>query len=322
MTSKVGQLKPFYLEEKKEGPNQTVSDATFTKWQGSILANIRKEDKWSPLVSTTWGSKRTPNRGFTSDTAASEAQQVDLMLAYLAQYAPSVLYRDITQRSTSLSSVWSLIRQWAGLKSSGCKHHTYYQLKENYEKDGDVSTNDFFFALRNAKEDCLLLSNASGGTVKFRGALPLTNEDLTPTLESDVVVDWLHAIGGSKLVGHVFRTFSKELESETLSDIRQRISECLPSLLSESEIQADLKKVQISANRPTRGGYGSKQQFKQRRSFQNKRPDKCSICSRNKPHLAHSHSVAFCPQLTSTDRKLITRYAAADDVLCNNTLED
>ena len=162
------------------------------------------------------------------------------MLAYLAQYAPSVLYRDITIRSTSLDSVWTTIRQWAGLKASGCKHYTYYQLRESFDRNGDLSPNDFFFALRNGKEDCLLLSRTNGGTVRFNGEIPATDEDLTPTLESDVVLDWLHALGGSKLVDHVFRMFSKELETESLSDIRQRISECLSSLLSESEIQAEL----------------------------------------------------------------------------------
>ena len=134
----------------------------------------------------------------------ADAKQVDPMLAYLAQYAPGVLYGDITQRATSLASVWEVIRQWAGLKSSGSKHYTYYQLKETYDRKEDLSYNDFFFALRNAKEDCLLLSGDNGGKVKFNGALPTADEDLTPTLESDIVLDWLHALGGLKLFDHIF----------------------------------------------------------------------------------------------------------------------
>ena len=250
MATKVGHLKPFYIEDKKEGPAQTITDATFTKWQGCILSNIRKEEKWAPFVTTEWGTNKVQNRGFNSDTAVADAQQVDLMLAYVAQYAPSVLYRDITQRSISLSSVWAVIRQWAGLKASGCKLYTYYQLKENFDRNGDLTYNDFFFALRNAKEDCLLLSRANGGKVKFNGTVPNTDEDLTPTLESDVVLDWLHALGGSKLADHVFRIFSKELETETLADIKQRVSECLPALLSESELNAELKRASISFNKP------------------------------------------------------------------------
>ena len=276
MASKVGQLKPFYLEEKKEGPSQSISDATFTKWQGSILSNIRKEDKWTPFISRTWSHKKEPNRGFTSNTAEADSKQVDLMLAYIAQYAPSVLYRDITQRSTSLESVWTVIRQWAGLKSSGCKHYTYYQLKENYEKDGDVSHNDFFFSLRNAKEDCLLLARENGGKVKFNGTIPTDDEDLTPTLESDIVIDWLHAIGGSKLVDHVFRAFSKELETESLSDIRQRIAECLPSLLTESDIHAELKRASISESnntfrKPNNTRNTFRRPYQRNKTFQNRK---------------------------------------------------
>ena len=52
MTSKIGHLKPFMIEEKKEGPNRTVSEATANKWQGCILANIKKEEKWLPYLNT------------------------------------------------------------------------------------------------------------------------------------------------------------------------------------------------------------------------------------------------------------------------------
>ena len=171
MSTKVGQLKPFFLEEKKEGPLQTVSEATFSKWQGSIQANVRKEEKWAPLLTKRWEPKKVNKRGLSGSTADDDLLQIDLMLAYIAQYAPNALYRDITLRATSVSNVWTLIRQWAGLKSSGCKQHVYFQLKQNFEPNGDITPNDFFFALRNAKEDCLLLSAASGGKVTFHGTL-------------------------------------------------------------------------------------------------------------------------------------------------------
>ena len=55
--SKVGQLKPFMIEEKKDGPNNTVSEVTANKWQGCMLANIKKEANWLPLISLTWSPK-------------------------------------------------------------------------------------------------------------------------------------------------------------------------------------------------------------------------------------------------------------------------
>ena len=81
-----------------------------------------------------------------------------------------------------------------------------------------------------------MLSAASGGKVAFKGKIPDEDEDLIPTLESDVVLDWLDALRGSKLVHHVFRVFSKELEAESLANLRQAISDnhenCCQKLIS------------------------------------------------------------------------------------------
>ena len=187
MASKVGQLKPFMLEEKKEGASRTVSETTVNKWKGCILANIKKEDKWIPFVTKKWKPKKISNRGLEGNSAAADSLQIDTLLEYVSQYAPNALYRDITQRSTSLDDVWLLIRNWAGLKSSGCKQQTYYAIKHSFDSTGDLTPTDFFFTLRNAKEDCLLLSTTNGGKISFKGQIPLEDEDLTPTIESDIV---------------------------------------------------------------------------------------------------------------------------------------
>jgi hypothetical protein len=193
-SSKVGQLKPFMIEEKKEGPTRSVSEITANKWQGCMVANIKKEEKWVPLMTKTWQPKKTANRGLAGATAADDSTQVDQMLEYVSQYAPNALYRDITLRATSLAAVWTLVRDWAGLKTSGCKQHTYFTVKHSYDSNSDLTPTDFFFSLRNAKDDCLLLSAAHGGNVKFHGSVPTDDEDLTPTLESDVVLDWLDSL--------------------------------------------------------------------------------------------------------------------------------
>jgi hypothetical protein len=216
MTTKVGQLKPFMIEEKKEGPNRSVSEVTANKWQGCITANLKKEEKWVPLLSKEWKPKKVTNRGLAEPDSAATCAQIDMMLEYVSQYAPNALYRDITLRATSLTAVWILVRNWAGLKTSGCKQQTYYTVKNSYDPNGDLTPTDFYFSLRNAKEDCLLLSAAHGGKVSFHGNIPESDEDLTPTLESDVVLDWLDSLGKSKLVDQTFRVFAKELETYTL----------------------------------------------------------------------------------------------------------
>ena len=79
-SSKVGQLKPFMIEEKKEGPNNVMSEVTANKLKGCMLANIRKEEKWAPLISKTWHPKKTAHRGFQGSDAANNSNLVDAML--------------------------------------------------------------------------------------------------------------------------------------------------------------------------------------------------------------------------------------------------
>ena len=140
-----------------------------------------------------------------------------------------------------------LIRDLARLKTVGCYNQIYFKTKQGFSpNDADQSPVDFFFKLRNAKEDCLLCSATSGGAITFKGAIPVADEELTATMESDVTADWLEAIGGSTLREHVFRVFSKDLESVTLSDLRQRITDNLANLKREAQQNTDLGRVEVS----------------------------------------------------------------------------
>ena len=324
MSSKIGQLKPFMIEEKKEGPSRSVSEVTANKWQGCMLANIKKEEKWSPLIGKTWGLKKTANRGLAGATADADCAQIDMMLEYVSQYAPNALYRDITLRATSLTAVWTLVRNWAGLKTSGCKQHTYFTVKQSFDPNGDLTPTDFFFSLRNAKEDCLLLSSAHGGKVKFHGTVPAEDEDLTPTLESDIVLDWLECLGKTQLVEHTFRVFAKELETESLADLRQRISDNLSSLMAEADQQAEISRAFVPQKSFSRQGY---QPTRRNNPSNTARPNQprysqppaptptqpptsitpCKLCLATKPNVAHTHSIATCSQLNLQERKQVTR---------------
>ena len=48
-------------------------------------------------------------------------------------------------------------------------------------------------------EDSLLKTRANGGTVTYQGDYPTEDEELSPTMESLVVSDWLHTLGGAPL---------------------------------------------------------------------------------------------------------------------------
>ena len=95
LASKVGVLKPFRIEDRKDANNR-VSETTANKWKGSVLQNIRKEPRWNPLLDLTWRPKKIPNRGpeprpaaegpppVPAVPAAEVAADVDSMLEYIS----------------------------------------------------------------------------------------------------------------------------------------------------------------------------------------------------------------------------------------------
>ena len=72
------------------------------------------------------------------------------------------------------------------------------------------------------------------------------NEDLTPCSRSDVVLDWLDTIGGTTLIHHVFRSFSKDLVTETLFNIKKRIVYNIKTLMMEAENTSEAHQMRIN----------------------------------------------------------------------------
>ena len=253
MAEKIGSMKPKPIEDFKVGPYDKITEAQFDRWQGVLLSNVRKHDKWAPLIAKQWNKKSTVNRGIVNNdaqgqTPAVQAGHIDSLLQYISHYGPAVLQREIQSRCLSLDNVWKLIRTWAGIKSTGITHQAYYQAKKSYDPT-TISYTDFYYKLMNAKEDCLLRAN---GEVKYEGEIPQADEEFTACNKSDVVLDWLDCVGGAALVDHVFRVFAKDLCNETLHDIRQRIIDNIETLIMEAENTAEARNVKISrASLPT-----------------------------------------------------------------------
>ena len=149
------------------------------------------------------------------------------------------------------------------------------------------------------------------------------------------MLDWMDALGGVKLVDHTFRVFSKELETESLADLRQRISDNLPSLTSEAE--AEINRAFVPPKPPFRSGQFNNKPFGQRKSpppqqfqpFQSARPSPqprppppqqnpsllppCKLCATTKPDVAHTHGIGTCFQLYGTKKRQVTRAVHTDD---------
>ena len=93
----------------------------------------------------------------------------------------------------------------------------------------------------------MLKSAANGRKITFRGTIPAQNEKLAPTIENNMVTHWLDAMVGADLLEHVFRTLMKDLETETLVDLRQHISESLEHLWKEAIQLATTNWIQVQS---------------------------------------------------------------------------
>jgi hypothetical protein len=182
------------------------------------------------------------------------------------------------------------------------------------------------------KEECLI-SSSSG--IKFKGKALDEDEELTACIESDIVLDWLTAIRGSLLVEHTFRVFSKELETTSLSDLQERISDNLPTLLSESDdsnqatinrsftglsIKNKSMRNSRQANRSVRSDRSNRfDRFPRQNSAFPKSPARqprtslssqgapCQLCKAKGRPQATNHGIGDCFLLSLDDRKAIIK---------------
>ena len=219
MANKTPSNKPFYLVSRKAGPKNSVSETDICQFVQIVTENLRLNPAWKPFANNakTWEPRRVTNRGFTGTDAVDEAEAVSGMLNYIASYAPPHLLREITERCTSLPAVWSLLRKWAGIQPTGLKILEYSRLQQAWDPNGDMNASEFFYAMLDTMQDVLLLKD---GKVKYEDKALNADEDMTPTLRSSVVKDWIIALGGQALFEHVCRTYTKDLETSTLSDIQ------------------------------------------------------------------------------------------------------
>ena len=109
----------------------------------------------------------------------------------------------------------------------------YYKTKNSYLKiDKEETKQEFYYRLRDAMEDTLILGKDN---ITDDGKVVTEDEDMTPTVKSMVVLDWLDAIGGPPLVEHVHRVYAKELETNTLASLQSRIWKNMTALMREVE---------------------------------------------------------------------------------------
>ena len=232
-------VKLFNLEDRKNTTG-SITEVDIFQWKNTLLDNLRREPEFAEHCkeNSKWEFEKTVNRGFEDEVngdgrGKQKADQVTSMLTKIASYAPKSIVREITRRTKCLADIWNIARDWAGIQSSGSKHLEYYKIKMSYLKvDKEESKQEFYYRLRDAMEDTLIMRKDN---MTDDGEIVTEDEDMTPTVKSMVVLDWLDAIGGPPLVEHVHRVYAKELETTTLASIQTRIWKNMTSLMREIE---------------------------------------------------------------------------------------
>ena len=348
-------VKLFNLEDRKNQSGTAITEVDIFQWKNTLLDNLKREPDFVDHCKETskWDVEKVSKRGFV-DTVAGDgsaekkAEQVHSMLTKIASYAPKTIVREITRRTKCLADVWNIARDWAGLQSSGSKHLDYYKTKMSYLKvDKEETKQEFFYRLRDAMEDTLILKTDN---IKDEGEMVNVDEDMTPTVKSLVVLDWLDAIGGPALVEHVHRVYAKELETVTLSSLQTRIWKNLDSLMKEidsGDIADEAKVFQMNAKDEAsyrqvgnfrgrgRGNFGRQpdrssnfKPFQQRsrggsqaqmrggfRGQNQNRSSFCKLCKASGSPNFKSHDISECWLLDERDRSNITKAHAKAQAL-------
>ena len=102
---------------------------SFENWRQNLVYTLSLDSKFTPFLAdgTTWGKKTKTQhlRGLTDDgetaplskrrTARQKVNFLELMLGQIANYCPIISRNTLVKNSTSIQSVWNMIRAHFGL---------------------------------------------------------------------------------------------------------------------------------------------------------------------------------------------------------------
>ena len=156
-------------------------------------------------------------------------------MVQIANFCPVISRNTIAKNSTSVKSIWQVIRAHYGFQSTGAHFLDFASIK----LDVDERPEDLFQRLMSFIEDNLLIANSS---ITHHGDVITADEELSPTLENLVVLTRLRLIHPD-LAGLVKQRYGTELRSRTLAPLKPEISQALDSLREEIRSSADSKVV-------------------------------------------------------------------------------
>ena len=285
-----------------------VSQTDLVMWQSTLWDFLKSTPKYKSLLKKdlTWTTDEATNRGFVNDegaenpklTAADKSDLLDSILLKIGTYGPKSAFIDITQRSTGYKYIWNAIRRVCGFPVPGAQLIHYMSVKNSFDPAGAQSYNDHYWRMRDHKI-ASLMTRESG--IKFNGKPLEADETITPSMENQVVADWLESIGGLKLVKYVGQQYAKELETCSLYDLQetlgqQDIMQATLDKMNETEL-ATLNRAQSfnqfrqqPARQRQQAGRGRQKQF-DGRPFEKKM---CYFCKELRNGKEKTHNTRDC----------------------------
>ena len=232
---------------------------SFETWKQNLQFLLAQDPNFACFLAdgATWKTAAQPLRGLHDDdhsipdnlrrTAQQKVNHLDLMFGQIANYCPIISRNTIIKYSTSMTSIWQAIRLHFGFQATGSHFLDYAQIHLEVEERPE----DLFQRLMAFIDDSLLKTD---GGISHHTEVPTVDEELSPTLENVVVLQWLHLIHRD-LPRLVKQRYGTELRTRTLASIKPEISLALDSLLEELRTTEEAKIMRSGApqSTPVRG---------------------------------------------------------------------
>ena len=267
---------------------------SFTNWKENLLYILSLDNNFAPFLvdGVTWLKKSTltPTRGFTDDantipearrrTAVQKCAHLELMLGQIANYATIISRNTIVKSSTSLTNIWTKIREHYGFQTTGSRFLDLTQIRLLTNERPE----DLYQRLVSFFDDNLVTADSG---LAHHGARILVDEEMTPSIENIIVLLWLERIHPG-LPGLVKQRYGAELHNTTLASLKPEISQALDALLSELQ---SVEETRIMRS-----------QMPYRRPVQRSSNKFCILCrTANRPY--DTHYLSQCRFLPEADRR-------------------
>ena len=247
-----------------------------------------------------------------TQTAMERKEELEQLLSLIGQYAPAYCAGEIFHDSTSIASIWTIIRRYYGFETSETTFMSFLKIHLEHQERPQRLYHRMVSFIR----DSLL---QKGDPIKHNGVTPAAKEELSPTLERLVVLMWLEKVHPN-LPDLVVQKFSYDLSCMSLKDLQPRISQALPSLLAElknrdtgssNAVHTMDQSVTHAVRGASNGSTSKRLPFNQNR-FQNRKPPArayCRLCAAEGRNPSHPGGLAGCDYISLAEKREMYRFA-------------